>query len=215
MKKKLMDALKTKFSGVDDAILDRIATKRGEAITDEAEIPTIVEGISFQDVLTSYGDFRAGDASVKAVKNYEQKYNLKEGKTNEQEPPAPGPETPPNPKPTDMASQIAALLDTKLNPILEKVSALESEKLNTSLASRLKEKLADVDEDYHAPFTSGRTFKSEEEVDAFATTVIDGWKAFTEKKASEGLSFSPPKKAGTTGDEIDDFVSAIEKGGKD
>lgn len=83
MKKKLFEALQTKFQGVDAQILDRIATKKAEGQTDENHIPTIVEGVSFQDVLTSYGDFRAGDASFKAVTNYEKKHNLKDGKMTE------------------------------------------------------------------------------------------------------------------------------------
>ncbi len=90
-----MEALKTKFVGVDDAILDRIATKRGDSLTDESEIPAIVEGISFQDVITSYGDFRAGDASYKAIQSYEKKHNLKDGKTIQQEPAEP-PKTDPS-----------------------------------------------------------------------------------------------------------------------
>lgn len=83
MKKKIYDALQTKFQGVDAQILDRIATKKAEGQTDESQIPTIVEGVSFQDVLQSYGDSRAGDASKTAVTNYEKKYNLKEGKVIE------------------------------------------------------------------------------------------------------------------------------------
>ena len=56
MKEKLLALLQTKFPGVDNAILDRIATKKSENVTDEAQLPTIAEGIGFQDVLTSYGD---------------------------------------------------------------------------------------------------------------------------------------------------------------
>lgn len=53
-----------------------------------------MEGISFKDVLTSYDDFRAGDARITAVANYEKKHNLKDGKPIEN----PKPE-PPEPKP--------------------------------------------------------------------------------------------------------------------
>lgn len=84
MKDKLLVLLQTKFQGVDNAILDRIATKKSENVSDEAQLTTIAEGISFQDVLTSYGDYRAGDASQTAVKNYEKRHNLKEGKPIEQ-----------------------------------------------------------------------------------------------------------------------------------
>lgn len=80
MKKKLLDALKTKFSGVSEVVLDRIATKKAEGVTDESQITAIVDGISFQDVLTSYGDYRANEANVSSVRNYEEKHGLKDGK---------------------------------------------------------------------------------------------------------------------------------------
>ena len=76
----ILAGLQTKFTGVDTAILTRIATKKAEGITDETKVNSIVEGISFSDVLNSYGDFRAGDASKTAVSNYEKKHNLKDGK---------------------------------------------------------------------------------------------------------------------------------------
>ena len=76
----ILAGLQQKFTGVDTAILTRIATKKAEGVTDETKVNSIVEGISFSDVLNSYGDFRAGDASKTAVTNYEKKHNLKDGK---------------------------------------------------------------------------------------------------------------------------------------
>lgn len=75
----ILAGLQQKFTGVDTAILTRIATKKAEGVTDETKVNSIVEGISFSDVLNSYGDFRAGDASKTAVSNYEKKHNLKDG----------------------------------------------------------------------------------------------------------------------------------------
>lgn len=49
----ILAGLQTKFSGVDAAILARIATKKAEGVTDAGQVPTIVEGISFSDVLTN------------------------------------------------------------------------------------------------------------------------------------------------------------------
>lgn len=80
MKEKLLNALKTKFSGVSEAILERIATKKAGGVTDESRITAIVDGISFQDVLASHGDYRANEASISSVKNYEEKHGLKDGK---------------------------------------------------------------------------------------------------------------------------------------
>ena len=79
----ILAGLQQKFTGVDTAILTRIATKKAEGVTDETKVNSIVEGISFSDVLNSYGDFRAGDASKTAVSNYEKKHNLKDGNRNQ------------------------------------------------------------------------------------------------------------------------------------
>ena len=123
MKEKILAALKTKFSGIDDAILTRIAEKRAEGVTDESQIPTIVEGVSFQDVLTSYGDFRAGDASNSAVRNYEKKHNLKEGKPVEN--PDPKPEPIQVPKTDDMATMIANAVSAAVKPLSDKLAGFE------------------------------------------------------------------------------------------
>lgn len=124
MKKKIFDALQTKFQGVDAQILDRIATKKAEGQTDESQIPTLVEGVSFQDVLQSYGDFRAGDASVKAVSNYEKKYNLKEGKTIET--PQPNPNPTPEPSNQDDAPAWAKALIEQNKTLNEKIALIEN-----------------------------------------------------------------------------------------
>lgn len=124
MKQKLFEALKTKFVGVDAQILDRIATKKAEGQTDENQITSIVDGISFQDVLTSYGDFRAGDASKTAVTNYEKKHNLKEGKTIETPQPTPTPQPEP-PKPDDTPAWAKALIDQN-KTLTEKIASIES-----------------------------------------------------------------------------------------
>lgn len=80
MKKKLLEALKTKFVGIDEAILERMATKRAEGLTDESKITAIVDGITIQDVVKSYGDYRANEAAASSVSNYEEKHGLKDGK---------------------------------------------------------------------------------------------------------------------------------------
>lgn len=139
MKKKIFDALQTKFQGVDAQILDRIATKKAEGQTDENQIPTIIEGISFQDVLTSYGDFRAGDASKTAVTNYEKKHNLKEGKVIETPEPTPQPEPP---KPDDTPAWAKALIEQN-KTLTEKIASIENkstlEQRTAAIGSKAKE----------------------------------------------------------------------------
>lgn len=80
MKKKILDALTTKFEGVDAKILDRVAAKLAKTVTKEEEVEPAVEGVTFQDILTSYGDARATEASKTAVSTYEKKHGLRDGK---------------------------------------------------------------------------------------------------------------------------------------
>lgn len=122
-------ALQQKFSGVDSAILTRIATKKSEGLTDESKVNSIVEGISFQDVLNSYGDFRAGDASVTAVKNYEKKHNLKDGKTIKTPTPTPAPTPAPNEdNGNDIAALIADAISKAVQPLSDKLTQFETAK---------------------------------------------------------------------------------------
>lgn len=76
MKDKIFNALKVKFEGLEDSILLRIAGKKAEGVTDEAKITTIVDGITLQDVVKSYGDYRANEANISSIRNYEEKHGL-------------------------------------------------------------------------------------------------------------------------------------------
>lgn len=82
----ILNALQTKFTGVDAKILGRIAKKYAKTATGttEADAKTIVDGITFQQVLESHADYRANEAQKTAVANYESKHNLRDGKPIEQ-----------------------------------------------------------------------------------------------------------------------------------
>lgn len=83
MKKEILEALTTKFPGVSTSILDRIATKLAKTATTAEQVKTAVEGVTIQQVIESYGDSRATEASntarENAVKDYETRYGLKDG----------------------------------------------------------------------------------------------------------------------------------------
>lgn len=80
MKKKILEALKAKFEGVSEAILDRIAAKLAKTATTDEQVTTAVEGVTLQQVIESYGDSRATEAQQTAVRNYEAKHGIKDGK---------------------------------------------------------------------------------------------------------------------------------------
>ena len=147
MKQKIFEALKTKFTGVDAQTLDRIASKKAEGVTDENQITSIVDGVSFQDVLQSYGDFRAGDASKSAVTNYEKKYNLKEGKTVDTPQPTPTPQ--PESKPDDTPAWAKALIEQNKS-LSEKIASIEGKNAQDQRTAEIQEKAKEygIDQKY-------------------------------------------------------------------
>lgn len=126
----ILAALKTKFQGVEDATLQRIASKKSEGVTDESKVNSIVEGISFQDVLKSYGDYRADGAQKTAISNYEKKHNIKDGKpveeTKPQQPQTPAPT--PQPKPVEEVPAWAQSLIDSNKTLSEKLAAMDAQK---------------------------------------------------------------------------------------
>ena len=177
----ILAGLQQKFTGVDTAILTRIAIKKAEGITDETKVNSIVEGISFSDVLNSYGDFRAGDASKTAVTNYEKKHNLKDGKPVEN----------PNPKPEekkdDVPAWAQALIDSNKS-LSDKLTQLETEKAQ---ATRSQQILAKAKE-YGIPenYAKRCAIKDDEDLDAYFKDLKqefanDGFKGVTPPESAE------------------------------
>lgn len=111
MKQQILTALKAKFVGVSDAILDRVATKLAQTVTTAEQVQTAVDGVTFQQVLESYGDSRATQATQTAIHNYETKYGLKDGvkvTPPETQPPVVPPVTPPVTPPAGGAEAVPA-----------------------------------------------------------------------------------------------------------
>lgn len=79
MKKELLAALKAKFEGVNESILSRIADKLAKTTIKEEDVATAVSGVTIQQIIEGYGDSRATEAQQSAVRNYEEKYGLKDG----------------------------------------------------------------------------------------------------------------------------------------
>jgi hypothetical protein len=72
--------LKTKFAGIDEKVLDRIAAKAAKTVNSEEEAKTFVEDTTLQQVIDSYTDSRVTEAQDSAIKSYEKKYGISEGK---------------------------------------------------------------------------------------------------------------------------------------
>ena len=182
----ILAGLQTKFAGVDAAILTRIATKKAEGVTDESKVPTIVEGVSFSDVLINYGDFRAGDASFKSVQNYEKKHNLKDGKPIETTTTTTTTKT--EEKKDDVPAWAQALIDSNKS-LLTEVSTLKQEKLQ---ATRQEQILAKAKE-YGIPETFAKRYAVPEDAD------LDTYfKDVAQELKNEGFAGVIPPESGET-----------------
>lgn len=156
MKEKILALLKTKFPGVDEATLIRIAEKKAAGVTDESQVQTIADGVSFQDVLNSYGDFRANGAVSSAVTNYKKKHNLKDGKPIENPNPNPNPEE----KKEDVPVWAQALIDSNKNLSTE-LSALKQEKLQATRQEQILSKA----KEYGIPESQAKRYAVPEDAD--------------------------------------------------
>lgn len=185
----ILTGLQQKFTGVDTAILTRIATKKAEGVTDETKVNSIVEGISFSDVLNSYGDFRAGDATRTSVLNYEKRHNLKDGKPIENPNPNPNPNPKPEDKTDDMATIIANAVNAAVKPLSDKLAQFETEKLQ---ATRQEQIMAKAKE-YGIPETFAKRYAIPDDAD------LDTYfKDAKQELANVGFSgVTPPESAET------------------
>lgn len=193
MKKEILDALKAKFEGVSEAILNRIADKLAKTVTKSEDVATAVEGVTFQQVLDSYGDSRATEATQTAVSNYEKKHGLKDGKAVK----GGEPETKEQPKNEDTPAWAQSLIDSN-KALTDRLNKLETERTSTSRRKELNAIVEKLPENLRKPYErmSIDTLTDEE----FATLKSDVQNEVTSISndlQARGAVFGQPNKAKT------------------
>lgn len=139
MKKKLLEALATKFAGVSASALERVAASLAKKVTNEDEIDNFVEGVTFAQVLESYADSRSTEAASSAIANYEKKYSLKDGKQVQSDPAKDK-----DKDNHDDAPAWAKALIEQNDRLQKEVAAMKSGKLVESRRAKLDEVLKDL-----------------------------------------------------------------------
>ena len=199
----ILAGLRTKFAGVDDATLQRIASKKSEGVTDESKVNSIVEGISFQDVLTSYGDYRADGAQKTAVSNYEKKHNIKDGKPIEE----PKPQAP-QPTPTEQVPAWAQSLIDSNKTLSEKLAAMDAK---TKVDIRNKQ-IDDVAKTFGIPEFAykGKTIADDADLNQYFTDL-------KQEMQNSGFQFAKSPEEGNHEhkSEVSAIAAQIEKGTKE
>lgn len=78
IKRTALDKLKTKFEGIDEKVLSRIAAKIAKTAKTDEDVAAEVDELTLMDIINSYTDSRVNDAQDKAVKRYKQENGIKD-----------------------------------------------------------------------------------------------------------------------------------------
>lgn len=188
---KLLQSLKTKYAhlGLKEAVLKVIATRLATTVKDDTEIENAVKSVEEEvKLLQSVAD--EGRTSLtkaeEARKKLEKELEEMRAKSNQNPQNPPTPSTEPNP---DEVPKWAKSLMEVVNKQNETIAALQAEKQQQSAKERFLNQLKTqgVSEAFYKHHL-GRTFKDDEEMNAFVSELKADEQAFLQTQANAGLS---------------------------
>lgn len=217
----ILAALQTKFAGVDAKILGRIAKKHAKTATGttEADAKTIVDGITFQQVLESHADYRATEAQKTAVANYESKHNLRDGKpveaqqqqTGQQEQNQGGAKTAQQGGQQQTEEKVPAWAQQLMNDnkaLREELNGYKVERTQNSRLERFRKAIENAPDKvktrYEKDFAR-LTFKDDADFDSYLEEIAPDITAMAEQIQRKGAKVGAPfgsQGSGTTASEI-------------
>lgn len=196
MKKELLEALKAKFVGVSDKILDRIAEKLAKTVTTTEGVASAVEGVTFQQILDSYGDSRATEATQTAISNYEKKYGLKDGKVKEGEGDETKKKDPKKEDDDETPAYVKELIEAnkKLN---ERLGKIETERTSTARKQKLSKILEKLPESLRKGYERMALDGTDEEFATKLTEIETEISAACDEMRAKGAAFGTPSSGGS------------------
>lgn len=214
MRKEILDALTAKFPGVSATILGRIADKLAKTATTAEQVKTAVDGVTFQQVLESYGDSRATEATQTAVSNYEKKHGLKDGKKVDGGAPEHEQKTEPEKHGNeDTPAWAKALIDGQKS-LNERLAAIESDKVTASRKQKFDAIIGKLSEDLRKPYArTDIKSLSDEEFDTLLSEVGKEVDELAKNANARGAVFGRPvsHNAGNAGTSKNGSKEADEK----
>lgn len=205
----ILAALQTKFTGVDAKILGRIAKKYAKTATGttEADAKTIVDGITFQQVLESHADYRATEAQKTAVANYESKHNLRDGKPIEQPQQNQSQTQPQQEQSGQTAGQQGGQQSEEKAPawaqqiiadnkaLRERLQSIESERTQNSRLERFREAIKGAPDKVKARYEKDfarLTFKDDADFDGYLEEIAPDIAAMAASDSRKGAAVGAP-----------------------
>ena len=186
---KLLQSLKTKYAhlGLEESVLKAIATRLANAVKEESEIENAVKGVEEEvKLLQSVAD--KGRTSLtkaeEARKKLEKELEESRAKSN------PNPQNPPTsePKPDEVPEWAKRLVEDVTNQG-KSIQAFQAEKQQQSAKERFLNQLKTqgVSEPFYKHHL-GRTFKDDEEMNAFVSELKADEQAFLQAQTNTQLS---------------------------
>lgn len=212
MREELLKALSTKFQGVDAKVLGRVATKLVETASAGADAQSIADAVTFADVLQSYGDSRANEAAISSVRNYEEKWGIKDGKTIKEDTRTNDNNFAPvggrngndtqtgrqqgEPSAADLSAMIANAIKEAVSPLQQQIAAFQGEKVAATRRERLTEAtkaLPEAVRNRYARDFERMNFADDADFDAYLTELQPDIKAITDDYSRKATVTTPPK----------------------
>ena len=188
---KILQALKTKYAhlGLKESVLKVIATRLAPTVKDDTEIENAVKSVEEEvKLLQSVADEGRTNLSKAEEVRKKLEKELEEARAksnpNPQNPPTPSTE----PKPDEMPAWAKGLLEAVTNQG-KVIEAFQAEKQQQSAKERFLNQLKTqgVSETFYKHHL-GRTFKDDEEMNAFVNELKADEQAFLQTQANAGLS---------------------------
>lgn len=186
---KILQALKTKYAhlGLKESVLKVIATRLAPTVKDDTEIENAVKSVEEEvKLLQSVADEGRTNLTKaeEARKKLEKELEEMRAKSNQQPQNPPTPE----PKPDEVPAWAKGFLEAVTNQG-KAIEALQSEKQQQSAKERFLNqlKVQGVSEPFYKHHL-GRTFKDDEEMNAFVSELKADEQAFLQAQTNAGLS---------------------------
>lgn len=213
MYSKILAQLRAKFPGTQVKLLERVAKVLAKTVTEEDQVQTAVDEAG--ELVTEMADFvqKEGDrrASEAIKKHTESKGNEDD---EDEEEGAAGQKSPSKKKNSDVPEWAKTLLETS-RILNERIAAFEAQNAAKAQSERLTGIFTEkkIPASFYKHAIAGRTFKDEDELNAFAATIESSWAEHQQELADRGLSnVTPPVLGGTNKEGVSaavaDFIAS-------
>ena len=219
-KEEIIAALQAKFGGIPSDTISGIAEKLAKTADPSAkDANTLIEGITFADIVKSYGDSRAQSAAQTAVRNYERKSQLKDGAPiTPNTPPQTTADTTPHNNPNlntissqqpqqpaaqqqpqqDIAALIAQAVAQAVSPLQDQLNQYKGQQLQTARKSRYEAAIKPLPEGIRKQYLASfdrMSFADDEDFEQYMTQFTQETKAIADDIAKRATVMTPPKSA--------------------